>query len=103
MTSVAESPTTTSKAMLVGKWATSAVLVAGIVTLSMSRSFYESSMVSAFLSLAIASVLVILLMLRRSWLDILLVVAGAALLALVDLRIMHFHYFFMAGFSFVGM
>ena len=81
----------------------SGVLVTGILTLSISRDFYDSSMASPFLSLAILSALVILLMLRRSWSDLLPVVAGAALLALVDLRIMHFPYRFMAWFSFVGM
>lgn len=60
-------------------------------------------MVSAYLSLALASALIVLEMIRRSWMDLLLVVAGALLLALLDFRIMKFPPMFMAGFSFIGL
>lgn len=103
MANVPGSSSSAGKLSLLGKWALSGVLVAGILTLAVTRDFYDSSMSSAFLSLAIASALIILLMLRRSWPDLLLVLAGAALLAVLDLRIMQFPYRFMAWFAFVGM
>jgi hypothetical protein len=42
-------------------------------------------------------------MIRRSWLDLIWVLTGGLLLAVVDLRMLDFYPVFMAGFSFVGM
>jgi len=85
------------------QWGLSGVLVALIAVLATNRGFYDSSMTSAFLSLALASGLIILLVLRRSWADLFLGLAGGALLALIDLRILLFPYRFMGWFSFLGM
>ncbi len=79
------------------------LLFAAILALSLNRQFYNESMVSAFLSLALASALLVLGMIRRSWVDLLLVVTGGLLLAVLEYRVMSFHPVFMAGFSFVGM
>ncbi len=80
-----------------------AVLFAVILALALNRDFYTDSMTSAFLSLALASALVILAMLRRSWFDLLWVATGALVLAVLDYRVMHFQLVFMASFSFVGL
>jgi len=79
------------------------VLAAVAVWLSVNRDFYTGSMVSAYLSLALASAMIVLAMLRRSWIDRLWVLAGALLLALVDYRLLHFQPLFMAAFSFLGL
>ena len=80
-----------------------ALLFAVILALSLNREFYLDAMTSAFLSLALASALIILAMLRRSWFDLLLVLTGALVLAVLDYRVMDFKPIFMAGFSFVGL
>ena len=80
-----------------------AALFAVILGLALNRDFYSDSMTSAFLSLALASALIILAMLRRSWFDLLWVATGALVLAVLDYRVMDFQPVFMAAFSFVGM
>jgi len=80
------------------------VLLFGVIlALSLNRDFYNDSMASPFLSLALASALIVLGMIRRSWLDLVWVLAGGSLLAVLDLRVLDFYPVFMAGFSFVGM
>lgn len=79
------------------------VLYVLILVLALNRDFYTDSMTSAFLSLALASALIILAMLRRSWFDLLLVVTGGLFLAMLDYKVMDFQPVFMAGFSFVGL
>jgi PAP2 superfamily len=79
-----------------------ALLYAVILALSLNRDFYNDAMVSAFLSLALASAWIVLGMIRRSWLDLLWVLAGGLSLAVLDFRVMAFNPTFMAGFSFVG-
>ena len=80
-----------------------AVLFIAILTLSMNRDFYTGAMVSAFFSLALASAWIILAMIRRSWMDLLWVVAGGLFLAVLDFRVMNFQPMFMATFSFLGL
>lgn len=80
-----------------------AALFAVILALSLNYQFYLDSMTSAFLSLALASALVILVVLRRSWFDLLLVMTGALVLAVLDYKVMDFHPVFMVAFSFVGL
>jgi len=80
-----------------------AVLFAAILSLSLSRDFYDSSMTNAYLSLALFGALIVLGMIRRSWLDLLWVVAGGLLLAVLDYRVMGFRPMLMAGFSFAGL
>ncbi len=78
-------------------------LCALIAALALNREFYLSSMVSAYLSLALASALIVLTMIRRQWIDVLWVAAGASLLAVVDFQGLHFKPYFMASFSFIGL
>ena len=80
-----------------------AVLFIAIITLSINRDFYTGAMVSAFFSLALASAWIILAMIRRSWMDLLWVVAGGLFLAVLDFRVMNFQPMFMATFSFLGL
>ena len=81
----------------------SALSIAAVLALSLNKTFYTDSMVSAYLSLALASALITLTILRRCWLDLLWVLTGALILAVLDYRVMHFQPMFMAGFSFVGL
>jgi len=81
----------------------SAAMIAGVIALALSWNFYYESMANAYLSLALGSALIVLAILRRSWFDLLWVVAGALVLAALDYRVMEYKPFFMAGFSFVGL
>lgn len=85
------------------KWCLSAGLIASVLALSVSREFYDSSITSVFLSLAIGSAFVILMVLRRSFSEALAVFGLAVLLLLVDVRLLHFPYRFFGWFSFIGM
>jgi PAP2 superfamily len=85
------------------KFGLTAILYAAVLALSLSREFYSSSMVSAYLSLALASAAIVLGMIRRAWSDLGWVSAGVLILGLLDFRVMHFQPMFMAGFSFVGL
>jgi len=80
-----------------------ALLFAAALSLSLSKDFYNSSMTNPYLSLALFSALIVLGMIRRSWLDLLWVLAGGLLLAVLDYRVMGFPRMLMAGFSFAGM
>jgi hypothetical protein len=80
-----------------------AILFGAILSLALSRDFYDSSMTNAYLSLALFSALIVLGMIRRSWLDLLWVAAGGLLLAVLDYRVMGFRPLLMAGFSFAGL
>jgi hypothetical protein len=84
------------------KFGLTGLLFAAILALALNHAFYTSSMVSAFLSLAFASAFIILGIIRRSWMDVLWVVAGGLILVFLDYRVMHFPPLFMAGFSFAG-
>lgn len=85
------------------RFSLTAILVAAVLSLSLNSDFYFSTMASAYLSLALFSALIVLGMLRRRWLDLLWVIAGALLLAVLDYRVMGFKPMFMAGFSFAGL
>jgi PAP2 superfamily len=78
-------------------------LLALLVSLSLSWSFYYESMANAYLSLALGSAVIVLGVLRRSWFDLLWVGTGALVFAVLDYRVMDYKPFFMAGFSFVGL
>ena len=81
---------------------TALVLACGI-WLGTGRQFYREAMVSAFLALALASVIIIHLRVCASWMDALAILAGTALLSAIDLRILHFRPAIMAWFSFAGL
>ncbi len=80
-----------------------ALLFAAVLSLSLSKDFYDSSMTNPYLSLALFSALIVLGMIRRSWIDLLWVLAGGLLLAVLDYRVMSFRPLLMAGFSFAGL
>ncbi|MGA8503587.1 MAG: phosphatase PAP2 family protein [Candidatus Sulfotelmatobacter sp.] len=80
-----------------------ALLFAAVLSLSLSKDFYGSSMTNPYLSLALFSALIVLGMIRRSWLDLLWVLAGGLVLAVLDYRVMGFPRMLMAGFSFAGL
>jgi hypothetical protein len=86
-----------------GKGCLSAALITGVLALSTSREFYDSSITSVFLSLAIGSAFVILVVLRRSWSAVFFVPGLAAVLVILDVRLLHFPYQFFSWFSFIGM
>lgn len=79
------------------------MLFAAILGLALNRNFYNGSMVSAYLSLALASALIVLTMIRRRWFDLLWVMTGGLFLAVLDYRVMDFQPMFMAAFSFLGL
>lgn len=79
------------------------MLLAAILSLALNRDFYNDSMVSAYLSLALASALIVLAMIRRSWFDLLWVLTGGLVLAVLDYRVLNFQPMFMAAFSFAGL
>lgn len=80
------------------------LLLFGVVlSLSLSGEFYTSTMINPYLSLALFSALIVLGMIRRSWVDLLWVLVGGLLLFLLDTRVMGFKAAPMAGFSFVGL
>ena len=80
-----------------------ALLFAAVLALSLSNDFFTSTMVNPYLSLALFSALIVLEMIRRSWVDLVWVLAGSLLLALLDYRVMGFQPAFMASFSFAGL
>jgi hypothetical protein len=80
-----------------------ALLLAAVLKLSLSHDFYTETMTNVYLSLALFSGLIVLEMIRRSWVDLLCVLAGSLFLALLCYRVMGFPHALMAGFSFVGM
>ena len=79
------------------------LLFAAILALASSWSFYYEAMANAYLSLALASAVIVLAVLRRSWFDLLWVLTGGLFHALLDYRILGYKAFFMSGFSFAGM
>lgn len=85
------------------RFALTILLIAVVFGLSLSKDFYASTMVSAYLSLALFSAVIVLEMLRRSWLDLTSVLAGALVLAAIDYYPMGFKPTIMAIFSFVGL
>ena len=85
------------------KFGMTALLFAAILALALNEDFYSGSMVSAYLSLALASALIVLAMIRRSWFDLLWVLTGGLFLAVLDYKVMDYQPMFMAGFSFVGL
>lgn len=81
----------------------SAALLGTVIGLSISWNFYYESMANAYLSLALGSAVIVLAIMRRSWLDMLWVLGGALALATIDIWAMDYKPFFMAGFSFAGL
>jgi hypothetical protein len=85
------------------KIALTLLLIAAAVMLGFGRQFYTEAMVDAFFGFALASVVIIHLRVRPRWLDVGLIAAGTALLAVVDFQILHYPPKLMAWFSFLGL
>ena len=86
-----------------GKFALSAVVIAVILGLALNPTFYSETIVSAYSSLAIFGTVIVIGVIRRSWVDLLSILGGTALLYLLDYRVMGFKPAFMSGFSFAGL
>src|SRR5271155_2879247 len=82
-------------------------LLAIVLSLSLSAYFYDSSMVDAFMALALGSALITLLVIETSWInfarDIASVALGSFVLAALDYRVLGIHPRLMAAFSFIGL
>lgn len=74
-----------------------------VLVLSLNSSFYNSSMVDAFMAMALGGALVILLVVQPSWTNFASVAVCSVVLAGLDYRVMGFQPRFMAAFSFAGL
>jgi hypothetical protein len=80
-----------------------AALLVIVLTLSMNRGFYSSSMVDVFMSLALGAAAITLLVIEPSWINLAGIMAGGLFLAFLDYRVLNFQPRFMAVFSFIGL
>ena len=80
-----------------------ALLLAVVLALSTSSAFYNSAMTGVFLSLALGSAAITLLVVQPSWLNLGSIAVGGLALAALDYRVMGFQPRFMVAFSFVGL
>jgi hypothetical protein len=78
-------------------------LLVVVLVLSLNSSFYNSSMVDAFMAMALSGALVILLVVQPSWTNFASVAVCSVVLAGLDYRVMGFQPMFMAAFSFAGL
>jgi len=81
----------------------SALVVAAGVWFGATAEFYNSALVSAFFGAALFSVCIIHLRLFPAGLDVAGIVAGTALFAFIDFRLLHYAPKIMAWFSFLGL
>jgi hypothetical protein len=80
-----------------------ALLLACGIWLGTDRQFYREAMAGAFIALALASVIIVHLRLRPSWIDACLILASTLFLGAIDFRALHFRPAIMAWFSFAGL
>jgi PAP2 superfamily len=85
------------------KIALTVALVAIVLALALNADFYNSSMVDAFMAMALGGAMVTLLVIQPSWLNFAVAVAGALVLAGLDYRVMGFKPKFIVAFSFLGL
>lgn len=85
------------------KFLISALIIAAGICFGTSANFYNSALVSAFFGAALFSVCIIHLRLFPTLLDLTAVLAGTALFALLDFRLLHMAPKIMAWFSFLGL
>ena len=78
-------------------------LFAIVLALSLSADFYSSSMVDAFMAMALSGAVVILLVVQPSWINLAAVAVGSLILAGLDYRLLGFPPKLMAAFSFAGL
>ena len=74
-----------------------------VMALSLNSDFYNSSMVDAFMAMALGAVLVTLLVVQPSWMNFASAAVCSLVLAGLDYRVMGFQPRFMAAFSFLGL
>jgi len=79
------------------------LLLACGIWLGTNSQFYREAMAGAFIAMALASVIIVHLRLRRCWLDAALILAATLLLGAIDFRVLHFRYAIMAWLSFAGL
>ena len=79
------------------------LLLACGIWLGTNSQFYREAMAGAFIAMALASVIIVHLRLRRCWLDAVLILAATLLLGTIDFRVLHFRYAIMAWLSFAGL
>jgi len=91
-----------NRADVIKTFFTVALLVV-VLVLSLNSSFYNSSMVDAFMAMALGGALVMLLVVQPSWMNFASVAVCSVVLAGLDYRVMGFHPRFMAAFSFAGL
>ena len=80
-----------------------ALLLACGIWLGTSSQFYREAMAGAFIAMALASVIIVHLRLRRCWLDAGLILVSTLILGVIDFRVLHFRYAMMAWLSFAGL
>lgn len=85
------------------KIALSALAAACVAKLVFSHTFYDEVMVSPFLALALASVVILHLRVFPKWLDAAMVAVGTFTMAVICFRWLHFTHSPMAWFSFAGL
>lgn len=85
------------------KTALTAGLLAVVLVLSWNANFYTSSIVDAFMAMALCGAFVTLLVVQFSWIDLLGVVLSSLVLAGLDYQVLGFQPRLMAAFSFLGL
>jgi len=77
-------------------------LLAIVTTLALNASFYSSSMIDAFMAMALAGAVVTLLVIQPSLVNVAIVASCGLVLAVLDFRVLHFNPRITAGLSFEG-
>jgi hypothetical protein len=85
------------------QFSSSAVVIAAVIAFGATADFYNAALISAFFGAALFSVCIIHLRLFPTLLDVSGILAGTALLALIDFRIFRYPPKIMAWFSFLGL
>jgi PAP2 superfamily len=85
------------------RWALSLLAIAGVAWVASRKTFFDDSISSVFLSVALFSIFLILVRTRFSWKEIAGVAAGAGLLCWLDIGLLGFRYNWPVGVSCVGL
>ena len=89
-------------ASAMGRWALSLLAVLAIAWVASRKTFFDDSISSVFLSVALFSIFLILVRTRFSWKEIAGVAAGAGLIYWLDIRLLGFPYHWPIAVSCVG-
>ncbi len=85
------------------RWALSLLAVASVAWVASRKTFFDDSISSVFLSVALFSIFLILVRTRISWKEIAGVAGGAGLLYWLDIGLLGFKYSWPVGVSCVGL